>query len=77
MDNILNNIRKPNRITLSKNITNTTLIFIGGVILGIISNMLDETSSNLLPYIIDTYRYIKLFVSDWRLAFQCHANLYI
>lgn len=53
MKDFLNEIRRPINISLSNKVLYSTLIFIAGVVLGIISKALDETSSNLLPYIID------------------------
>lgn len=53
MKNFLNEIRRPMNISLSKKITYSTLLFIGGIILGIISKVLDETASNLLPYFLE------------------------
>jgi len=53
MKEFLNEIRRPIKISLSRKILNSTLIFIAGVILGVISKVLDETPSNLLPYFIE------------------------
>ncbi len=47
----LNEIRSP--ITRSKKLLNSTFIFIAGVLLGVISKVLDETPSNLLPYFLE------------------------
>lgn len=53
MMNFLNEIRKPVKISLSRKFVYSTLIFIIGVILGLISKVLDETASNLLPYFLE------------------------
>lgn len=55
MTKFLNGIRKPIRISLSRKFLYSTLIFIAGVILGLISKVLDETLSNYLPYILETF----------------------
>lgn len=49
----LNKIRKPEKFSFSKQIINSTLIFIVGIVLGIISKLLDETPSNILPYFLE------------------------
>lgn len=53
MKDFLNEIRRPIKISLSRKILYSTLIFIVGVILGVFSKVLDETPSNLLPYFIE------------------------
>ena len=55
MTDFLNEIRKPIRISLSRKFLYSTLIFIAGVILGIISKVLDTTSSNYLPYFLEIF----------------------
>ena len=45
-------IRRPVNMSLWRSFLNSTLVLIVGVILGIISKLLDETPSNLLPYIL-------------------------
>lgn len=47
-------IRRPLNISRSREFLSSTLIFIAGVILGIISKLLDETAINLLPYFLET-----------------------
>lgn len=49
----LNEIRSPINKTRSKKLLNSTFIFIAGVLLGVISKVLDETPSNLLPYFLE------------------------
>lgn len=53
MINFLNEIREPEKIPLSRKLLYSTLIFITGVILGVISKMLDTIPSNLLPYFLE------------------------
>ena len=53
MKNFLNEIRRPINIPISRKFLYSTLIFIAGVILGVISKVLDETASNLLPYFLE------------------------
>jgi len=50
---ILNEIRRPINLPLSKRLLYTALIFVMGVILGVISKALDETASKLLPYFLE------------------------
>lgn len=54
MINILNEIWKPVDISKSKKIINSFSIFITGVILGVISKILDETASNQLLFPLET-----------------------
>lgn len=54
MKDFLNEIRRPINISLSRKFLYSTLIFIAGIILGIISKLLDEIASNLLPYFLET-----------------------
>lgn len=49
MNHFLYKIRKPVKISLSKKIVYSTLLFGAGIVLGILSKFLDETPSNLLP----------------------------
>ena len=53
MINFLNEIRRPIKISLSRKLLYSALIFIVGVILGVISKVLDKTPSNLLPYFLE------------------------
>jgi hypothetical protein len=53
MINFLNEIRSPIKISLSKKFLYSTLIFIAGISLGVISKVLDTTSSNLLPHFLE------------------------
>lgn len=54
MKDFLNDIRRPINISLSRKLLYSALIFISGVILGVISKLLDETASNLLPYFLES-----------------------
>ncbi|NLJ40089.1 MAG: hypothetical protein GX352_00530 [Clostridiales bacterium] len=49
MKDLLNRIRKPTRVSISRKILYSTLVLVFGIILGIVSKALDETASNLLP----------------------------
>lgn len=49
----LNEIRRPIKISLARKCLYSILIFILGVILGVISKVLDTTPSNLLPYFLE------------------------
>lgn len=53
MLDLLNNIRKPVSLSLSKKIINTVIIFFAGVALGLLSKLLDTTPSNYLPYFLE------------------------
>ncbi|MDQ0215808.1 hypothetical protein J2S13_002228 [Oikeobacillus pervagus] len=53
MGEFLNEIRRPKNISLSRKILYSTLLFVIGVILGVISKKLDSTASNLLPYFLE------------------------
>lgn len=53
MKDVLNEIRKPTHISLSRKVIYSTIIFLVGIILGIVSKALDETSSNSLPYFLE------------------------
>lgn len=53
MINPLNKIRRPFEISLSKKFLYSILIFIVGVILGVISKVLDTTPGNYLPYFLE------------------------
>lgn len=55
MMNFLNVIRKPINISLSRKVLYSTLIFIAGVILGVISKVLDTTPSNYLPHFLEIF----------------------
>ena len=52
MKNCLNQIRKPINAPLSQKVLQSILIFMAGVILGVISKILDETASNLLRFFL-------------------------
>lgn len=52
MNDLLHSIRRPVDISLSKKVVASSLLFLAGVMLGVLSKMLDETSSNLLPSIL-------------------------
>ena len=49
----LNKIRQPERLSRQKKVINSIIIFALGVALGVISKVLDETASNLLPLFIE------------------------
>ena len=53
MNGFLNEIRKPINISLSRKLLYSSTIFIMGVILGVISKVLDTTPSNSLPYFLE------------------------
>lgn len=53
MKDFLNNIREAEKISLSKKVLYTTFIFLIGIILGILSKILDTTASNELPYFLE------------------------
>ena len=53
MIDFLNKIRRPINISLSRKLVYSTLIFVIGVILGVISKIFDETASNSLPYFLE------------------------
>ena len=53
MINPLNEIRRPIEISPSRKFLYSTLLFIVGVILGVISKVLDTTPSNYLPYFLE------------------------
>lgn len=52
MKDFLNGIRKPVYISLLNKFLYSTLLFVTGIILGVISKVLDETSTSVLPYIL-------------------------
>ena len=54
MKDFLNEIRRPINISPSRKCLYSTFIFIAGIILGIISKLLDETASNVLPYFLES-----------------------
>lgn len=49
----LNEIRRPESISLSWKFLYSFIILVVGIILGVISKALDETASNLLPYFLE------------------------
>ena len=53
MKGFLNEVRRPIYISPSRKFLYSTLIFIAGIFFGIISKLLDETASNLLPYFFE------------------------
>lgn len=53
MNNFLRRIREPMNMPISRNFLYSLLILIAGILLGVISKVLDETASNELPYLID------------------------
>ncbi|WP_062350614.1 DUF6518 family protein [Bacillus kwashiorkori] len=53
MLDLLNKIRRPTRISLTRKFLYSTLIFIAGVILGVVSKVLDTIPSNYLPYFLE------------------------
>ncbi|MEK4148112.1 hypothetical protein NST02_13700 [Robertmurraya sp. FSL W8-0741] len=53
MEKFLNEIRRPIKISQSRQLLYSVLIFIAGVVLGLVSKVLDETASNLLPYFLE------------------------
>lgn len=52
MKDVLNKIRKPEKLSLSKKVISSALIFVVGVISGVISKMLDTTAINALPRLL-------------------------
>ncbi len=50
----LNEIRKPINLSTSRKFIYSISIFIVGVMLGVISKLLDETPSNYLPFLLET-----------------------
>ncbi len=63
MINFLNDIRRPIEIPLSRKFLYSTLLFIAGVILGVISKVLDTTPSNYLPYFLQVFDLRNFFSS--------------
>ena len=53
MNGFLNEIRKPINISRSRKLLYSSTVFIMGVILGVISKVLDTTPSNYLPYFLE------------------------
>lgn len=53
MKSFLSQIRRPMNMPISRKILYSAFIFFIGIILGIISKVLDETSSNLLPHFLE------------------------
>lgn len=53
MKDFINGIRKPINISLSRQFLYSALIFIAGIILGLLSKMLETTLSNSLPYFLE------------------------
>ena len=63
MFNFLNDIRRPIETSLSKQFLYSTLLLITGVILGVISKVLDTTPSNYLPYFLQVFDLRNFFSS--------------
>ena len=63
MINFLNDIRRPIEIPLSRKFLYSTLLFITGVILGVISKALDTIPSNYLPYFLQVFDLRNFFSS--------------
>ena len=63
MIHFLNEIRRPIEIPLSRKLLYSTLILITGVILGVISKVLDTTPSNYLPYFLQVFDLRNFFSS--------------
>ncbi|WP_404448017.1 hypothetical protein LG307_03190 [Sutcliffiella horikoshii] len=55
MNDLLHSIRRPVDISLSKKVVASSLLFLTGVMLGVLSKMLDETASNLLPSFLQVW----------------------
>ena len=52
MNDLLNKVRKPEKLSLSKNVLHSALILVAGIILGVVSKMLDTTAINALPRLL-------------------------
>ena len=63
MIHFLNEIRSPIKISLSRKFLYSTLLLIAGVILGVISKVLDTTPSNYLPYFLQVLDLRNFFSS--------------
>ena len=63
MKDFLNDIRKPIKISLLRTFFYASLLFIAGIILGVISKVLDETPSNSLPYFLEVMDLRNFFSS--------------
>jgi hypothetical protein len=53
MRDFLNKIRMPVSIPIAKRIIFSVLVFLTGIVLGVVSKMLDETAINLLPSFLE------------------------
>ena len=53
MNGWLHDIRRPVDISVSQKVVFSSLLLIAGVMLGVLSKVLDETASNLLPYFLE------------------------
>ena len=69
MIHFLNEIRSPIKISLSKKFLYSTLLLIAGVILGVISKVLDTTPSNYLPYFLQVLD-LGNFFRAWAFGFS-------
>lgn len=75
MKELLDTIRNPTPSSLSKQVLYTILILIAGVVLGIISKILDETASNLLPHFLEMLDFRNFFsrIGFWMFSGMCIA----
>lgn len=69
MEKFLNEIRRPIKISQSRQLLYSVLIFIAGVVLGLVSKVLDETASNLLPYFLEVLD-LRNFFRVWEFGFS-------
>lgn len=53
MKTYLDELRKPIAIPLSQKIRHSILVLLLGIVLGVVSKMLDETAGNLLPHFLE------------------------
>ena len=63
MIRFLNEIRQPIDMPLSRKLLYSTLLLLTGVILGVISKVLDTTPSNYLPYVLQLFDLGNFFSS--------------
>ena len=63
MIRFLNEIRQPIDMSLSRKLLYSTLSLITGVILGVVSKVLDTTPSNYLPYVLQLFDLGNFFSS--------------
>jgi hypothetical protein len=74
MRDFLNKIRMPVSIPISKKIIFSVLVFLTGVVLGVVSKMLDETAINLLPPFLEMLDLGNFFS---RMGFWLFSGVYI